>query len=380
MNGTDLLEKMELVAPAYVEAADHVIVKKRRKWIKWTAIAACFVAVGAVFLTQDKTRPTSRLSLEAIEIPELSESGMGYEAYLCYDISELENGNPWTGGAETLPVYRNGSYDATGVGIPCGLSVDEMTQLLDESADALNLNILSTPAGDATELMAQTDGGTLCVSADGTVTFLLPDEGLALPEEYHFTFSDTTDEEAQAVLGYLIERYSDFLGFAQPIGVSTYDRDVNGKQNRQYFVYDAGASQTEALLNYCLKTVTFAPNDEGRLSLIRITNRLSCAELLGEYPLIDEAAATQRLKNGNYQTSVPYAFSGEEDIAKVELVYRNALTDEIFLPYYRFYVRQTQNSNPNAEAIGLEGYAIYYVPALTDECIVNLPVYSGRFN
>lgn len=371
MNGTDLLEKMELVDPAYVEAADRASGKKRHKWIKWGAIAACFVAVVVVLMTQEKTKP----SLEPIEIPELS-GGMGYEALLCFDVSELENGNPWTGGAETLPVYRNGSYDSTGIGIPSGLTVDEMTKLLTETADALRLTVLSAPVGDETSLTAQTDGGTLCVSADGTVELFLSDEA----ESYRFPFSDTADGEAQDVPDELIERYCVPLGFAQAVGVFTFDRDVYGEQNRRYFVYDAGATQTEALLNYCFRTVSFAPNDEGRLSVIRITNGLCCAELLGEYPLIDEAAATQRLKNGNYQTSVPYPFPGEEDIAKVELVYRNSLTDEIFLPYYRFYVRQTQHLNPNAVAHGLEEYDIYYVPALTDEYIVDLPLYTGRFN
>ena len=41
MNGNDFLDKMELIDPAYVEAADETPKKKRVAWLKWGAVAAC---------------------------------------------------------------------------------------------------------------------------------------------------------------------------------------------------------------------------------------------------------------------------------------------------------------------------------------------------
>lgn len=47
MRGNELLEKLELIDPAYVEAADEKPVRRNISWIKWGAAAAC---LGAVLL------------------------------------------------------------------------------------------------------------------------------------------------------------------------------------------------------------------------------------------------------------------------------------------------------------------------------------------
>ena len=43
--------------------------------------------------------------------------GMGYDAVMCYDVSENMGSNPWTEDAEleTLPVYRNPAYSSSGL-------------------------------------------------------------------------------------------------------------------------------------------------------------------------------------------------------------------------------------------------------------------------
>lgn len=41
MRGNDLLDKMELVAPAFVEAADVEPIRKKHRWVKWGVMAAC---------------------------------------------------------------------------------------------------------------------------------------------------------------------------------------------------------------------------------------------------------------------------------------------------------------------------------------------------
>ena len=41
MRGHELLDKMELVSPAYVEAAEQPPKKKRAAWLRWAPIAAC---------------------------------------------------------------------------------------------------------------------------------------------------------------------------------------------------------------------------------------------------------------------------------------------------------------------------------------------------
>lgn len=49
MRGNEFLDKMELIDPAYVEAADAVSKIKKKAWPKWGAIAACLcLVIGAI--------------------------------------------------------------------------------------------------------------------------------------------------------------------------------------------------------------------------------------------------------------------------------------------------------------------------------------------
>ena len=88
--------------------------------------------------------------------------------------------------------------------------------------------------------------------------------------------------------------------------------------------------------------------------------------------------ARQRLRAGNYQTSAPCALPEDADIAGVELVYRTGSREQLLLPYYRFYVRLPDTDMEYAD--GLQLYGAYYVPAIADAYLENMPVYDGRFN
>lgn len=51
MRGNELLDKMGLIDPAYIEEADRAPVKKRIYWTRWAAMAACFcLIIGAIHL------------------------------------------------------------------------------------------------------------------------------------------------------------------------------------------------------------------------------------------------------------------------------------------------------------------------------------------
>ena len=99
--------------------------------------------------------------------------------------------------------------------------------------------------------------------------------------------------------------------------------------------------------------------------------------------MIDAETARCLLLNGDYITTVPseYLRDGtitEPQIAKTELVYRTGNTEELFMPYYRFYVKLTDYSTDMAE--GLICYGAYYVPAVSGEYLSDFPVWGGRFN
>lgn len=408
MRGNEFLDKMELIDPGYVEAADAKPNRRRNTWVKWVAAAACFclVAAGALMIPgiwdtpvpADSHPGTSDTAKQKpITIPELSTGGMGFEGYLFYDISELNNGNPWDESMEisALPVYQNGVYDASGAGVPKGMSEAEMMEKLNHMVSELNLEIVSTeviadgltekdgktvPDATPTEIHAETDHGTVSVQADGTISYFLPGEGLELPAPCHFTYHETTDDEAEEILAYFMDTYEELLNFQKPHAVSWGDYNIYGEFHRSYLVYDAADSDLESILNYNFCSVEFSPNDKGNLSIIRINDGLFSAEKIGDYPTITVEEATKRLISGNYQTSVPAAFPGEEWIGKIELVYRTGRSEETLLPYYRFYVQLPDTINQSAAETGLKTYGAYYVPAIADEYIANMPIYDGSFN
>lgn len=136
----------------------------------------------------------------------------------------------------------------------------------------------------------------------------------------------------------------------------------------------------EDILNYNFRCVRFFPGDNGNLNAISMGDGLLLSEKLGDYPVISADEATERLIAGNYQTSVPSAFTGKENIGKIELVYRTGRLEEVLLPYYRFYVLLPDSINTAGADNGLKTYGAYYVPAIADEYIADMPTYDGSFN
>ena len=145
MRGFDLLDKMGLIAPAYVEAADK---QPRRHFPVWPiagAAAACLALLGylgagqlpqsALQTTPSTTvAPARNPDLPLLTLPETLSGGMGFEGLMAYDISELVNGNPWTEemNLTALPVYRNPITYETPFHMPAGIDQDAMrTMLLD---------------------------------------------------------------------------------------------------------------------------------------------------------------------------------------------------------------------------------------------------------
>ena len=369
---------------------------KRRggTWKRWAAAAACLWVVARALaalprLVRNGPDPTPTRpvhidpSLRPLKLPESLGGGFGFEGIMLYDISELGGVSPWNEAMELtrLPVYENGSYNIAGV--PVGLGEAAILERLEAAARALDTEILDTEyyygetptgTGPVARITAHADGMKIAAYADGGIKVSF-EGGLPLPESYRFT-DDATDEESEAVLYYLAQRFSKLLGFSRPQLALSGDYTFSGTFHRADAVYDGGESGVEAILNYSFRCASFISNDDGNLTMIRLEDDLACARELGEYPIITAEEARTLLLNGSYITSASYEMPGEGYVAGVELAYRNSKTDEYFLPYYRFYVELPEEARDN----GLKTYGVYYVPAVWGQYIANMPVYDGGFN
>ena len=434
MKETRILYALERADEEYIEEAAPAKGRTGKAvWIRWAAAAACLcLIIGGMYLINrpkgpapvgpggettpvdpggetapvnpDDTTPHGGGDVTPVdpggetypavpgELPKITvpvvdpkAQGGGFESLRYFRPDDLQSGNPWSEDIEleTLPVYKNGTFDRTGAGVPRGHSEEEMMEKLRETLDAINAEALASRPDDAVGgekgddgavnneingVEAAADIGIVRVFANGR-TILLPEDG-TLPEGYSFNLG-TSDQEQEKAMKYLVEKYAGFLNYGNPEILyleSSYDNWYMG-----FIVYDAAEDITERILNYNFRTAEFTPDGRGNLQWITCFDGLCKAEKIGDYPLISVSEAREKLLDGKYQSRNLPDIRGEEYIAKVDLVYRSGWMEETLLPYYRFWV---EAEGPE-EAEGYQAYGFYYVPAIQDEYISNSTTWFG---
>ena len=405
MRGNDFLDKMANIAPEYIEEAENYTKKQPRRWLKWVAVAACVacVALVGVKLLPHEDTPT----LPMLTIEENSQ-GMGFEGYMVHNTSELVNANPCdvANAPSSLPVYKNtllvsergmivgGDEDAMratllDVAERLGLDTDNLDvtevfakDVYDEStlkaiqdefkdADAATKARLNGPE----QLLATVEGMRIQVNGDLT-TEIFFEPTVALPEGLHFT-DNATYEELEQVAAHFKDTYADLLGMENPqVNIHGGDYTYDGQQRYQIEFYEGSEDDTQAFLNYHFNRVAFYSDGQGNLMMVRIFHT-DLSDKVGDYPIISAEDAQALLSQGHYLTNVQTQFPGEDAIAKVELVYRNSVGEAYYMPYYRFYVALPQQDSVTTN---LQTYGAYYVPAVADEYLTNMPTWEGGFN
>lgn len=344
---------------------------KRRHWVKWVAAAACcLLAAGILYVTHAPSNDLPKLT-----VADVKKSGMGMEAYQLNDISELITANPWSEdmALETLPVYRNAmKWDG---GFPA--AQDDRAAMEARLEELMNfLGIRATP----TEQPERGGPGGICAKADGITVTVDP----TLTAEIHFDppvvlgdgYGTDTRARAEELAAYLKQAYSGLLAMEEPqTAISGGSYDSSGKQHYQIAFYNAKGDDVQRLLQYHFSRVEFyCEGDGNRLFLIRLF-QTDLSEKVGEYPIISADEAREYLAQGAYVTSVDRRLIGEETVARVELVYRTGVTEDYFMPYYRFFVEL-----PREERDGRKTYGAYYVPAIEHCYLSEMTLWDGKFN
>lgn len=365
MKNERLIELLGQVNEEYIKEAAPVNKRVHYGWKKWGLIAASIALVLfiGIMLREQFTSPSNRQDDKVGELPLLTITtnyeGNGFEGLMAYDVSELVNANPWDESLNinTLPVYKNTFtfneiWEITGTG-----AIDE-AEVVAELRDRL---------GELTEVKIKTN-----IPSSAQIKFA---PALTLPEGYNFNYH-APYSDMEAVAKYFMEEYKSLIAMEKPvINIYDGDYDIYGRQGYHIAFYEGEGDITEQIINYNFNQIRFSCDDEGRLWIVNV-NKADLSEKLGDYPIISAAEAKALLLNGNYITTVPEAVLGEEYVVSVELVYRSGVTEEVFMPYYQFFVEIPGYEQEN----GLKTYGAYYVPAVAAEYISNMPVWDGRFN
>lgn len=395
MKTEDLLRAIGQASPAMLEEMERSVQHKRRRaaWV----VAACLLLLlcGAALLSMRLRVPVQDLQPEQLQgdgsaaapddgeknpenpqeqtppLPKLTvqpqQEGLGITAVYVFSPEELCSDT--AAEFSSLPVYRNTSPSPLGDANP-GIGEEAMRRLLEAAAQALDIT-LGTPEtqlredGTAAAMSAYAAGVQLCARAGGSLEVWF-DEPVVLPEEIHFSNS-AEPENAEKTAAYLAGRYSTLLGFETPVPDLRCDYNIYGNRLWTWSVYDGAGMEEEQFLGRNFSNAVFYPDETGALVGLRCFRRLSCAEKIGDYPLISEEEARTLLAAGRYQTTCPEPFAGTEAIGGVELVYSCSGADETFLPYYRFWARLPQTeAETEILADGLQIYGAYDVPAVSD--------------
>ena len=402
MKSEILLQAIGKIDDELIANAGEIRSKNRIKmWLSCGAVAACIALVVFAGSVAGWFSPIeSSPELPMLTISEDS-GGMGFEGYMAYDISELVNANPWSEDAKlsTLPVFKSKLYRDENMNMR-GMDFEAMRAMLLDTAERLGMdtdNLVITDDTPSAEMQAATvekfasmgeevpdgyfDPTSLIVEQDGIRIEVVPamnaiitfDPAKVFPNGLGFHYYSPY-EDVEKTAEYIKEEYKELLNMYNPrTDINGGDYNIYGERGVDLCFYDGAEDLTQRIINYNFYYTSFSCNESEELFHVCVHN-CDLSDKVGDYPIITAKEAKKLLLSGNFVTSVPYDFPGGEYVKKVELIYR---TDAgYYIPYYRFYVEL-----PEAEREGgMKTYGAYYVPAVKEEYIENMPLWDGSFN
>lgn len=402
MKSEILLQAIGKIDDELIANAGEIRSKNRIKmWLSCGAVAACIALVVFAGSVAGWFSPIeSSPELPMLTISEDS-GGMGFEGYMAYDISELVNANPWSEDAKlsTLPVFKSKLYRDENMNMR-GMDFEAMRAMLLDTAERLGMdtdNLVITDDTPSAEMQAATvekfasmgeevpdgyfDPTSLIVEQDGIRIEVVPamnaiitfNPAKVFPNGLGFHYYSPY-EDVEKTAEYIKEEYKELLNMYNPItDINGGDYNIYGERGVDLCFYDGAEDLTQRIINYNFYYTSFSCNESEELFHVCVHN-CDLSDKVGDYPIITAKEAKKLLLSGNFVTSVPYDFPGGEYVKKVELIYR---TDAgYYIPYYRFYVEL-----PEAEREGgMKTYGAYYVPAVKEEYIENMPLWDGSFN
>lgn len=378
MRSERLFQIMNELDTDLINSAENISPKHRKPYLPALATAASlFLLVGiSSYLYINRPDP----SLPKLEVAFTPNDGLGFANYEAYDISELVNNNPWTEDCTltTLPVFRN-RHPVDGAGVLIEHDWEYIESSLYRVAGYFGITELDYLHTLIDPVTAEVDGLTFKIYHPDTISVFL-DPAWEIPEEYRLEDYRSTYEEAYALAEYLPTAYPELFPMENPTinvwGGDYGNSDTDYWQSYHISYYEKTSDEMQNILNYNFNQITFYFDHEGNLDIYR-ENQIDMRDLLGYYPIISADEAQKLLCRGYYGTSISGKFPGEKYIVKRELVYRNNLMQDIYIPYYAFYVELPDETGRNGQTC----FGLYYVPAVEGKYIEDYPqVWNIHFN
>jgi len=247
MRGKELLDKMELIDPAYIESADRAPVRKRIYWTRWVAMAACFCLISvtvwlwnAEYGNPDILSQDDKTNIDSTQAAmDWTESGgieLATEPYPHHgpvdDDQSILSGKPMISGFEETDTTVDMSVSNGGVW--CSRSLEAA---MDHYGDTANYRVLvelfsdgvqiASGGAQATEEAARlSDLGYIVAMETSRETMTDGNIATACVTYYftiHATYEQLLDFQQDGTLGYKFMLYDEVLGTGQESDLTSYN-------------------------------------------------------------------------------------------------------------------------------------------------------------
>ena len=156
--------------------------------------------------------------------------------------------------------------------------------------------------------------------------------------------------------------------FPKICGVDKYQYDINGgdytidgrQKWRIAFVLKKESVEEKNIINYNFHRIEVSLDENNNVYSITIHNE-NLNNKIGDYPIMTVEEAKNRLLEQQYWTSATYP-PNQDNISKIELIYKTSNYHKYYAPYYRFWV-----SNGEKMQNGLEIYSAFYISAIEEK-------------
>ncbi len=366
MKSEDLFNAIGKIDDKLIDSAKpgkvHIHQRKAFKWAVGIAACICILVTGNA--VREDFIDKNFLKLQKLDIGTIvfEPMGMGYEGTDDLSLENSDNINPWTKDAEIkeLPVYKNLRYN-DGKLSQTYYSADDLKKQTEDFAKALGLDIISgeVVAGEEENeiynYILQTEQGQ--VSTNGTGFSFNIKKGCEHLVAEHTLYS--YGSKAEKVSG-VYREYS-------------VDGESMGEEKRSY--YDCGSLE-ENIVAFNLQSHCESKGEGYTNS--RNADFISSSLRYGVYPIITWQQAQRKLLNGEYVSSADESqvIGGKlskEAIADVDLIYYTDGNPELYVPYYRFFVKYYSGDSDN------QRYAYFYVCAIYDRYLEGYEKFDGSY-
>lgn len=442
MKPEQLLESIGGVGEDLLAASENPIrVEKHRPraWVALAAVLALAVGIGGFAAWKLMNRkPSQKTPTVSAELPTLisgESEGDGpvipvedWEDCLLYSFavdwqelsgttdsikycteSELESyllfASPGLKAAEAgkLPVYRDKSLENGASGLHVYYSQAELTQLLQQTAEAMGLTVLSEkpqffsvadiyrntavvieygPDEPVYTASVDTDQGSLTIRGDGQI-------GLMYDADHVYSAPNAGQQDSfssadhSAISGFIEERLSFLPEGVVMAGLGAVLQYPLSSNFGYLWIYPQRSDPVQNLLSQQLDRICLLTVDGSRIYGFTMQTPFflkswhfnaqctvpECWSLMGNYDVISPEEAAERVRQGQFLLPNPVKdLEINQDLTScAEIVYLTDQRRTVQLPFYRFWIRSTVGEDGN------NTYLAVYVPAVTADYLSDYP-------